>query len=169
MLRQYLLKVPVKIFNFLKTFTAHALLHKWFLKVSNRFFFHRITYPRIYRSLFVPHIAQVLRICIHIFKRYYVLILLFLRWKVKEKQFLVFGLYLPLDLINLFNVVLLFNKPFQLLLTHLLPLNVLKGTVIQTKKALINDPLRVSKVSWKFRIPALYNFAVIYPWNLLFS
>ena len=95
----------------------------------------------------MPHIAQVLRICIHIFKRYYVLILLFLRWKVKEKQFLVFGLYLPLDLINLFNIVLLFNKPFQLLLTHLLPLNVLKGTVIQTKKALINDPLRVSKVS----------------------
>ena len=29
-----------------------------------------------------------------------------------------------------------------------------KGTVIQTEKALINDRLRVSKVSWKFRIPA---------------
>ena len=95
----------------------------------------------------MPHIAQVLRIRIHIFKRYYVLILLFLTWKVKEKHFPVFGLYLPLDLINLFNIVLLFNKPFQLLLTHLLPLNVLKDNVIQTEKALINDPLRVSKVS----------------------
>ena len=23
--------------------------------------------------------------------------------------------------------------------------------------------------SWKFRIPTIYNFGVIYPWNLLFS
>ena len=28
---------------------------------------------------------------------------------------------------------------------------------------------RVSKVSWKFPIPAIYNFAVIYPQNVLFS
>ena len=40
---------------------------------------------------------------------------------------------------------------------------------MQIEKALINDLLRVSKVSWKFRIPSIYNFAVIYPWNLLFS
>ena len=38
----------------------------------------------------------------------------------------------------------------------------IKGTVMQIKKALINDHLRVSKVSWKFRIPTIYNFAVIY-------
>ena len=40
---------------------------------------------------------------------------------------------------------------------------------MQIEKALINDPLRVSKVSWKFRIRTIYNFAVIYPWNLVFS
>ena len=44
-----------------------------------------------------------------------------------------------------------------------------KGTVMSTEKVLIKDSLRVSKVSWKFWIPAIYNFAVIYPWNLLFS
>ena len=44
-----------------------------------------------------------------------------------------------------------------------------KGTVMQIKKALINDHLCVSKVSWKFRIPTIYNFGVIYPWSLLFS
>ena len=32
---------------------------------------------------------------------------------------------------------------------------------MQLKKALINDRLRVSKLSGKFRIPAIYNFAVI--------
>ena len=44
-----------------------------------------------------------------------------------------------------------------------------KGTVMQIQKALINDCLRVSKVSWKFLIPTIDNFAVIYPCNLLFS
>ena len=29
--------------------------------------------------------------------------------------------------------------------------------------------MRVSKVPWKFHIPTIYNFAAIYPWNLLFS
>ena len=56
--------------------------------------------------------------------------------------------------------------------THLAVLNIvnlIKGTVIQIEKALINDRLRVSKVSWKFYIPTIYNFAVIYPWNLVFS
>ena len=41
-------------------------------------------------------------------------------------------------------------------------------TVMEIEKALINDRLGVSKVSWKFRIPTTYNFAVIYPWNLQF-
>ena len=39
----------------------------------------------------------------------------------------------------------------------------LKGTVMQTEEVLIHDRLRVSKVSRKFRIPIIYNFAVIYP------
>ena len=44
-----------------------------------------------------------------------------------------------------------------------------KGTVMQIEKWLMNDCLRVSKVSWKFGIPNIYNFAVNHPWNLLFS
>ena len=39
---------------------------------------------------------------------------------------------------------------------------------MQIKKALVNDRLRFSKVFWKFRISTIYNFKVIYPWNLLF-
>ena len=35
-------------------------------------------------------------------------------------------------------------------------------------KALINDSVRVLKVSWKFRTPTIYNFEVINPWNLPF-
>ena len=45
----------------------------------------------------------------------------------------------------------------------------LKVQSCKLKKALINDHLHVSKVSWEFRITTIYNFAVIYPWNLLFS
>ena len=40
---------------------------------------------------------------------------------------------------------------------------------MQIKKALINDRLRISKVSWKFSIPTTYSFTVIYSWNFLFS
>ena len=40
---------------------------------------------------------------------------------------------------------------------------------MQIEKALINDRLRVSKVSWMFFIPTIYNLVVIYPWNSLFS
>ena len=40
---------------------------------------------------------------------------------------------------------------------------------MQIEKALINDHLCVSKVSWKLHIPNIYNFTVAYPWNLLFS
>ena len=39
----------------------------------------------------------------------------------------------------------------------------LKGTVMQTEKVLINDRLGVSKISRKFRISTIYNFAAIYP------
>ena len=51
----------------------------------------------------------------------------------------------------------------------LTPIHKLKGTVMQIEEALINDPLRVLKVSWKFRNSNVYNFAAIYSWNLLFS
>ena len=40
---------------------------------------------------------------------------------------------------------------------------------MQIAKTLINDRLRVPKISWKFRIPTIYNVAIISPWNLLFS
>ena len=43
------------------------------------------------------------------------------------------------------------------------------NTVMQIEKALINDRSSVSKVSWKFCIRTICNFAVIYPWNLLLS
>ena len=43
----------------------------------------------------------------------------------------------------------------------------LKGTVMQIEKALIIDGLRISTATWKFRIPTIYNFSVIYPWTLL--
>ena len=37
----------------------------------------------------------------------------------------------------------------------------IKGTVMIIERALINDCLGVSKVSWKFRIPNIYNYAEI--------
>ena len=39
---------------------------------------------------------------------------------------------------------------------------------MQIEKGLINDHLHVSKLSWKFCIPIIYNLAVTYQWNLLF-
>ena len=46
---------------------------------------------------------------------------------------------------------------------------IVKGTIMQIEKAMINDRLRVSKLSEKFRIPTIDNFTVIYPGDLLFS
>ena len=43
-----------------------------------------------------------------------------------------------------------------------------KITVMQIEKSLINDRSRISKVSWKFRIPIINNFVVIDTRNLLF-
>ena len=43
---------------------------------------------------------------------------------------------------------------------------------MEIEKALINDRLRligVSRVSWNVHIPIIYNFTVIYPWNVIFS
>ena len=45
----------------------------------------------------------------------------------------------------------------------------IKDSVMQIEKVQINDRLRVSQVSWKFGFPIIYNFAVIDPWNFLFS
>ena len=80
-------------------------------KVSGRTLLHLFTYQLIYRSLLVSYIAHIMCICIHICESYYFPLLLFLRWKSKEKQVLNFGLHLPLDLINFFNIIL-FNKSF---------------------------------------------------------
>ena len=44
----------------------------------------------------------------------------------------------------------------------------IKVTIMQIGKASINACFRVSKASRKSRIPTIYNFAVIYPWNLPF-
>ena len=35
------------------------------------------------------------------------------------------------------------------------------GSVMQIEKTLINNCLRVSKISWKFHIPTIYDLAVI--------
>ena len=43
-----------------------------------------------------------------------------------------------------------------------------KGKVMQFEKALTNGCLCISKVSWKFRIPTIYNLALTYPWILQF-
>ena len=54
-------------------------------KVSRRIFLHLLTCPLIYRRLFVSYKAHILCIRIHICKRYCFPLLLFLRWKAKEK------------------------------------------------------------------------------------
>ena len=43
---------------------------------------------------------------------------------------------------------------------------IVKGTVMQIEKPLINDHFHVSKASWKFYIPIIYTFAV-YKQNLM--
>ena len=58
---------------------------------------------------------------------------------------------------------------FYFLFLSLCVVKPIKGTAMQTEKALIIDLLRASELSWKFRIATIYNFAVIYPWNLQFS
>ena len=50
----------------LKSFTANKLLHKWFLRLPVRFFFHLFTYPFIYSSLVVSYIAHISCILDHI-------------------------------------------------------------------------------------------------------
>ena len=45
----------------------------------------------------------------------------------------------------------------------------IKGTAMQIEKGLIHDLFCVSKGSWKYHILTICNFALIHPWNLLFS
>ena len=69
--------------------------------------------------------------------------------------------------ISLFEITCHFalnNGPFILIFPTSCILEVcIEGTVMQIEKALTNDRLRVSEVSWKFRISTIYNFAIIYP------
>ena len=74
-----------------------------------------------------------------------------------------------LILFLVFFIKFIFKKIYCFLVTAQTRKFAFKSIVMQTEKTLINDPLRVSKISWKFRIPIAYNFAVIDPWNLLFS
>ena len=79
-------------------------------------------------------------------------------------------IFVPLILLWLLIVFKFFPQPFLPIISVLLLFSaVFKGTVMQIQKTMINDRLRVSKVFWKFHIPTIYNFAIIYPWNLLFS
>ena len=39
----------------------------------------------------------------------------------------------------------------------------IKSTVVEIDKALISDCLRLSKVSGKFHIPTIFNFAIVCP------
>ena len=76
------------------------------LKFSSGIFFHLFTYPPLIYKLSVfllcgTHIAYSIFIFI---KGITFQLLLFLRWKVKEKLVLDFGLHSPLDFINLVNM-----------------------------------------------------------------
>ena len=89
-------------------------------KISSRIFRHLFTYPLIYSSMFVSYIVHISRIRIHPCKR---LLLSTCTIPEMESDF-DFRLHLPLDLINLFNTVLSFNKSFNyfLYICHLLAL-----------------------------------------------
>ena len=69
----------------LKTLYCTRTSSQVIFRVSGRIFFHLFTFPLIYRSLFVFYIVHILCSCIHICKRYYFPLSLFLRWKAKEK------------------------------------------------------------------------------------
>ena len=75
---------------------------------------------------------------------------------VNEKKFL--------SNIRFFLLIYLFIYLSFLSLYLIAQMFFFKGTVMQIQKAMINDCLRVSKVSWKFCIRAICNFAVIYSW-----
>ena len=48
-------------------------------------------------------------------------------------------------------------------------LSLILGTALPHPGDIIFEwPITFSKISWNIRIPTIYNFAVIYPWNLLY-
>ena len=55
----------------------------------------------------------------------------------------------------------------EVFLTTLAQSKMFKGTLMNIERAHVNDCSRVSKVSWKFHISTIYDFAVIYSWNFL--
>ena len=61
----------------------------------------------------------------------------------------------------LVNSEVLINLKFKKM-NRLTKIKIIKGTITQIEKALINDRLRVSRINQKFLIPTIYNFAVIY-------
>ena len=56
-------------------------------KVSIWIFFAYILIHLLTEVWLVSYIARIFYICIHVCKRYYVPLLLFLRWKAKKKKF----------------------------------------------------------------------------------
>ena len=68
------------------------------------------------------------------------------------------------DVTNFFAIWLIQTRYLGLFYDMMVLLNrIIKGTVMKIEKAMVNDHLNVSKVSWRFYIPTIYNFAVIYP------
>ena len=111
MFRQNLLKVALKKINLKKPFTTYKLLQKWFLKFPVRFFY-LYTYPPIYISLFVSYMTHIFCIRIHICKKVLRPAFTVPEMKSEKKQVLMFVLHLLLYFINLFNIILSFNKSF---------------------------------------------------------
>ena len=60
---------------------------------------------------------------------------------------------------SLFVVKIILLDEYLVLISYKIPSFI--GTVMQTEKTLINDRLRVSKASWKFRIPIVNNVIVM--------
>ena len=63
----------------LKNFITNELLHNWLSRFPVRFFLS------IYGSLFVSYVTNIFCVRIHICKKYFFLLSLFLRWKGKQK------------------------------------------------------------------------------------
>ena len=91
----------------------------------------------------------------------------------------IFAECLPVDAFkkynhNVFKLLLWWITSLYILFPPYLDFNWLtysafKGTVMQTEKTLINDHLRVSKLSWKFHIPTIYNSAEISTVSIVIS
>ena len=101
---------------------------------------------------------------IHVFSIIFIVILSMSSWT----YFFVDITVVPVHFYYFIFCFKLYYPIVDFIFNHLYVLSLFKDKVMQIERALINDHLRVPKVSWRFRIPAIYNFAVIYPWNLMF-